>query len=65
MLIPLKEVIMYNRLLWLSVSMLVFGFVFKMFSFSQNPITLSFRKSKGERTIKEILEELLRSIYPK
>lgn len=52
MLIPLKEVIMYNRLLWLSVSMLVFGFVFKMFSFSQNPITLSFRKSKGERTIK-------------
>ncbi len=52
MLLPLKEVIVYNRLLWLSVSILIFGFVFKFFSFSQNAFTFSFRKNKGERSTK-------------
>lgn len=50
--LPLKEVIVYNRLLWLGFAALVFGAVFKVFSFSQNALSFSFRKQKGERSIK-------------
>ena len=43
--IPIKEMIIYNRLLWLGVSSLIFGLVYKFFEFSQNAISFSFRKS--------------------
>jgi ABC-2 type transport system permease protein len=52
MMLPLKGVIIYNRLIWLGVSFLIFGLVFKYFSFSQNAFSLRFRKQKGERSIK-------------
>lgn len=50
--LPIKGVILYNRLLWLSVATLVFGLVYKFFSFSQNAFTLNFRKQVGERSMK-------------
>lgn len=53
MLLPFKGVIIYNRLIWLGVSMLVFGLVFKHFSFSQNAFSLNFKKNRGERSIKK------------
>ncbi|QMU64258.1 MAG: hypothetical protein GKR88_08135 [Flavobacteriaceae bacterium] len=52
MLLPVKEVIIYNLLLWLTISVLVFGFVFKYFSFSQNAFSFHFKKSKAERSTK-------------
>lgn len=52
MLLPLKGVIIYNRLIWLGVAVLIFGLVYKYFSFSQNAFSLNFKKSKGERSVK-------------
>ena len=49
LMLPIKGVILYNRLIWLGVAFLVFGFVYKYFSFSQNAISFSWRKLKGER----------------
>ena len=42
--IPIKEMIVYNRLLWLAISSIIFGLVYRFFSFSQNAISISFRK---------------------
>ncbi|PQJ74699.1 ABC transporter permease/M1 family aminopeptidase [Polaribacter gangjinensis] len=50
--IPIEEMIIYNRLLWLAIASLVFGLVFRFFTFSQNAMSFSFKKSKGERVIK-------------
>ncbi|APG64658.1 hypothetical protein LPB136_04460 [Tenacibaculum todarodis] len=52
--LPFESVIIYNRLLWLGISTLIFGWVYKKFSFSQNAISFSFfKKEKGERVIKK------------
>lgn len=53
MLLPFKGVILYNRLIWLGVSIVVFGLVFKYFSFSQNAFSFNFKKQKGERSTKK------------
>ncbi|QOD60848.1 hypothetical protein H9I45_16160 [Polaribacter haliotis] len=50
--IPIKEYIIYNRLFWLAITSLVFGLVYKYFKFNQNALTISFRKTKGERVTK-------------
>lgn len=53
MLLPFKGVIIYNRLIWFGVSVLVFGLVFRYFTFSQNAFSLNFKKDKGERSTKK------------
>jgi len=63
--IPIKEMIIYNRLLWLGVSTLIFGFVYKFFAFSQNAISFSFKKSKGERITKTNFSGITRISLPK
>ncbi|WP_431137457.1 M1 family aminopeptidase [Psychroserpens mesophilus] len=63
--IPIKALILYNRLLWLGVSAIIFGLVFKYFSFSQNAISFSFRKSKGERSTKRNFGGITRINLPK
>lgn len=63
--IPLKKVIFYNRLLWLGVASLIFGLVFKYFSFSQNALTFSFKKDKGERSTKRNFGGITRINLPK
>lgn len=52
-LLPIKGVVIYNRLLWLGISALVFFVSYRKFSFSQNAFKLSFKKIKGERIIKQ------------
>jgi len=47
--IPIKEVILYNRLIWLGVSSVVFAAVFKFFSFSQNAVSFSLFKTKNSK----------------
>ena len=50
-LLPFEGVIIYNRLLWLGVSVLIFGLIYRYFSFTQTALT--FGKSKNsERVIK-------------
>jgi ABC-2 type transport system permease protein len=51
--LPFKGFIIYNRLLWLMVTTLVFGISYRFFSFSQQPVPFSFRrKLKGMRSTK-------------
>ncbi len=49
--LPFKEYILYNRLIWLSVSLLVCGFVFRTFRFDQEAFSFSFFKKKIGQTI--------------
>ena len=63
--IPLKEMIVYNRLLWLAISTVIFGFVFKFFKFSQNAISISFRKPKAVRVTKTNFSGITRITLPK
>ena len=63
--IPIKEMIIYNRLLWLGVAALIFGFVYRFFTFSQNAISFSFKKTKGERITKSNISGITRIVLPK
>lgn len=63
--IPIKELIIYNRLVWLAISSLIFGLVYKYFKFGQNAISISFRKSKGERVTKRNFSGITRITLPK
>ena len=63
--LPLKEVIVYNRLLWLGVASLVFGLVYKFFAFSQNAISINLKKQKGERATKSNFGGITRINLPK
>lgn len=65
MYLPIEGVIIYNRLLWLAIASLVFGLVYKFFSFSQNALTLNFKKNKGERTTKTNFGGIVRINLPK
>ncbi len=65
LMLPIKGVILYNRLIWLGVAFLVFGFVYKYFSFSQNAISFSWRKLKGERSTKSNFGGITRIHLPK
>ncbi|MCF6347421.1 MAG: hypothetical protein L3J20_03875 [Flavobacteriaceae bacterium] len=51
-LLPIKGVIIYNRLLWLAIATIVFGAIYNYFSFSQNAVSFSFKKHKEERITK-------------
>jgi ABC-2 type transport system permease protein len=64
--IPIKELILYNRLLWLGVASLVFGLVYKFFEFRQNALSFSlFKKLKGERATKRNFGGIIRINLPK
>ncbi|MCI2229656.1 ABC transporter permease [Polaribacter sp. MSW13] len=63
--LPIKEFIIYNRLLWLAISSLIFGLVYRYFKFGQNAISISFRKSKSERVTKSNFSGITRIILPK
>ncbi len=62
---PFKGVVIYNRLLWLGISSLVLAGVYKLFSFSQNAFSFSFKKNKGERMIKQNFGGITRVELPK
>ncbi|WP_298899686.1 M1 family aminopeptidase [uncultured Psychroserpens sp.] len=64
--IPIKEVIIYNRLIWLGVSSVVFALVYRFFKFSQNAISFSlFKKSQGVRSTKRNFGGITRVNLPK
>ncbi len=65
LLLPIKGVVIYNRLLWLGISALIFFLSYRKFSFSQNALKLSFKKIKGERLIKQNFGGIIRIELPK
>ncbi|CAM1345590.1 M1 family aminopeptidase [Tenacibaculum amylolyticum] len=62
---PFKGVVIYNRLLWLGIASLILAGVYKLFSFSQNAMSFSFKKTKGERIIKQNFGGITRVNIPK
>jgi len=50
-LLPFEGVIIYNRLIWLGVSTVIFGLLYRFFSFSQTALTFG-RGKKGDRAVK-------------
>lgn len=46
--IPFGELIIFNRIIWITVSAFIFGIVYKWFTFTQNAVTFKFKKSKPE-----------------
>ena len=62
--IPLDDVIIYNRLIWIGVSLLFFTLLYFTFSFSHSPIVLG-RKKKAERIVKNNFGSIIRINLPK
>jgi ABC-2 type transport system permease protein len=48
-LLPFEGVVLYNRLLWFGVSLLILGLMYRYFSFTQSALTIG--KSKNEERI--------------
>ncbi|WP_111706271.1 ABC transporter permease/M1 family aminopeptidase [Lutibacter citreus] len=65
LLLPVKGVVIYNRLLWLAIAAVIFGLVFKYFSFSQNAASFSFKKQKAERVTKSNFGGITKIELPK
>ncbi|MDR6968961.1 ABC-2 type transport system permease protein [Flavobacterium arsenatis] len=62
--IPFDAVIIYNRLIWIGVSLLVFIALYFSFSFTHSPLTLG-RKKKAERITKNNFGSIIRINLPK
>ena len=63
--LPIKEMVIYNRLIWMIVASVVFGLVYKYFSFTQNALSFSFKKTKSERATKSNFGGVTRISLPK
>ncbi len=64
LLIPLDDVIIYNRLIWIGVGLLALTATYFSFSFSQSPITIG-RKRKAERITKNNFGSIIKINLPK
>ena len=63
--LPLKEVLIYNRLLWAGIGLLIFGTIYRVFSFSQNAFTFSFNKKDSTRITKSNFGGIIKINLPK
>jgi len=50
--LPFDGYLLYNRLIWLGVSFIVFALVYFKFSFNQQGIVINWFKTKGQRLVK-------------
>ena len=46
--LPIREVLIYNRLLWGALGIILFGAIYKIFSFSQNAFSFSFKSKESK-----------------
>ncbi|MBO6523302.1 MAG: hypothetical protein JJ971_05705 [Balneolaceae bacterium] len=63
--LPFGPIIIYNRLLWTGIGLLVFGFVYRTFSFSQQAFSFSFFRKKGEAVLKKNFGSIMAVQLPK
>lgn len=63
--LPFEGYIIYNRLIWGGLGLLVFFGVFSVFKFSHNALSFSFKKVKGERIVKSNFGSMVRINLPK
>lgn len=63
--LPWGEVILYNRLIWAGLGLLIFGLVYISFSFSQQAYNFNFfRKKEGEAVTKKNFGSILKVSMP-
>ncbi|MFD0931894.1 M1 family aminopeptidase [Psychroflexus salinarum] len=62
--LPFQGYIIYNRILWAAISILIFAFVFFKFKFNQQAIQFRLFKRKAERVIKRNFGSLIRIKLP-
>ncbi|MFK7831703.1 MAG: M1 family aminopeptidase [Winogradskyella sp.] len=63
-LIPVTGTLLYNRLIWLGLALLVFVSVLFKFKFSQNPTTISLVKAKAQRVTKRNFGTIQKVVMP-
>nr|WP_321235578.1 M1 family aminopeptidase [uncultured Psychroserpens sp.] len=63
--IPLFGVVLYNRLIWLAISSLIFAFVYKKFAFREQPIASLFKRKNKKREKKNTIGGILDISLPK
>lgn len=63
--LPFEGLVIYNRLLWTGIGLLIFGGVYRLFSFDQEGFSFSFRKQKGEVVTKKNFGSILSFSLPK
>lgn len=57
--LPFTGVVLYNRLIWLSVATIILGFVYYTFSFSQSAFSFT-KKAEGKRLVKDNFGSIIR-----
>ncbi|EMY80227.1 ABC-type transporter permease and M1 family peptidase domains [Psychroflexus gondwanensis ACAM 44] len=62
--LPFEGYLLYNRLLWAAISILIFVFVYVKFKFNQQAIQFRLFKTKAERVIKRNFGSLVRIKIP-
>ena len=62
--IPIKGVFIYNRIIWLSVGLLIFVSIYRLFTFSQNPFSFSFKKKNSIRLTKSNFGSIIKISLP-
>lgn len=63
-LLPFKGLVLYNRLLWFSVAMLISGIVYACFDFGQQGIPLAFSRKTSEQAPVRNLGSIIRVRLP-
>ncbi len=64
-LLPFEGYIIYNRLIWGGLGLLIYLGVFSLFRFSHNPLSFSLRKKNGARVTKNNFGSMVRINLPK
>jgi ABC-2 type transport system permease protein len=63
--LPFGDIILYNRLLWTGIGLLIFGFVYRTFRFDQEAFSFSFFKKKGQAVTKKNFGSVMAIKLPK
>ena len=63
-LLPFEGVIIYNRLIWLSISLVLLGFIYRYFSFTQTALTIG-KSKRNDREVKNNFGGISRIVMPK
>ncbi|AGC75627.1 ABC-2 type transport system permease protein [Nonlabens dokdonensis] len=63
-LIPIEGTLLYNRLIWLGIALIVFFSILFAFNFSQNPSSISLAKKKSQRVTKRNFGTITKVVMP-
>ncbi len=63
--LPFGDIILYNRLLWTGIGILIFGFVYRTFSFHQEAFSFNFFKKEGRSVTKKNFGSIMAVKLPK